>query len=259
MNYKYVRPQKLSSDLLWLCPVKAEGLVRVGGPHDGGYLVPQAIIDQSEGMLSYGLGEDWSFDTHWHHLKPSDPIYMHDGTGPEYYYEPRLRWQYDTFFHTLPHVRHYKQNVGPETLLNERVVSFTESVDRMGVDQVFIKMDIERGELPILNDIVANAHRITGIVIELHDCTVLGDQFKRSVETLKQAYKIVHFHGNNYVHYGENGLTDCIELTFIRKDLCPSDELRYEVHIDELDYSNVKGSVDPQYSFEPAGTITLNI
>ena len=47
---------------------------------DGGYLVPKSAVDHAQGLLSFGLGDDFTFDQDWHHLKPADPIHMYDAS-----------------------------------------------------------------------------------------------------------------------------------------------------------------------------------
>lgn len=241
---------KLEHNLLWLCPVRAEGLVRLGGHLDGGYVVPFNAILKADGLLSYGLGQDWSFDEAWANLKPGTPIHMYDGTNPQgsFAVEPKIK--YVNFFHKKPHIKHFYQNVGPTTEENGWVCGFDESVERIGVENVFVKMDIECGEFPIIDNMLANSDKIVGIVLELHQAIHNLARIKDVVERFKTKYKIVHMHGNTHTPMGENGLTDCIELTLIRNDLVPSDELRYDIHIPDLDYTNNLLMPDYEYYFE---------
>lgn len=250
-NFKYITEKKLDNSLLWLCPFKMDNLIRIGDHEDGGYVVPQAIVNKADALLSYGLGETFTFEMMWNAIKSNDTIHLYDGTGPEHYYKPHTEMMYDVFFGSDPKIRHFKQNIGPETVMEQRVLSFVESLDRVKAKNIFIKMDIERAEFPLIQDLVDNSKRIVGIAMEFHDTVVLHDRFKAAVEKLKEAYTVVHFHGNNYVPYGENGLTDCLEVTFVRKDLCKSKELRHRVYLEDADCSCRIGGVDPMYYFDP--------
>lgn len=241
---------KLDHNLLWLAPVKAEGLIRLGGHQDGGYVVPFNAILKAEGLLSYGLGQDWSFDEAWTNLKPGTPVHMYDGTGPQNSFAVEPKIKYINFFHKKPHIKHFYQNVGPTSTEDGFVCGFNESVGRIGVENIFVKMDIEFGEFPIINDIISNSNKIVGIVLEVHGAIANLARIKDVVERFKKEYKIVHVHGNTHTPAGENGLTDCLELTLIRKDLVESDELRYDIHIPELDYTNNLLMPDYEYYFE---------
>jgi hypothetical protein len=73
--------------------------------------------------------------------------------------------------------------------------------------------------------------------------------FETAVHELLQHYSLVHLHGNNHVDIGAEGLTDCLELTLIRKDLLSDAEPRTNFYIDGLDFSNVAGAEDYRYCF----------
>ena len=241
---------KLSDDLLWLCPTQADDLIRLGGHQDGGYVVPFNAIEEADGLLSYGLGQDWSFDEAWANLKPGTPIHMYDGTGPQNSFAVEPKIKYFGFFHRHPHIKHHFQNVGPVTTPDGHVCGFAESVERIGVDNVFVKMDIECGEFPIIDDIVSQHDKIVGIVIEFHQAIYNLPRIKEAVDKFKQYYKIVHLHGNTHTMIGQSGLTDCIELTLVRNDLALSDDLRRDVYLPHLDYTNNMLQQDVEFYFE---------
>ena len=46
----------------FLRPVAADDLVRIGSPHDGGYVVSQRMLEDAQFLLSFGLGENWAFE-----------------------------------------------------------------------------------------------------------------------------------------------------------------------------------------------------
>jgi hypothetical protein len=217
---------------------------------DGGYVVPFNTVLKANGLLSYGLGQDWSFDEAWANLKPGTPIHLYDGTGPQNSFAVEPKIKYSHFFYRKPHIKHFLQNVGPVTDSGGFVCGFDETMNRIGVENVFVKMDIECGEFPIIDNMIANSNRIVGIVLELHQATHGLARIKDVVERFKTKYRIVHMHGNTHTPIGNNGLTDCIELTLVRNDLVPGEQLRCEVHIPDLDYSNNLLMPDYEYYFE---------
>jgi hypothetical protein len=244
---------KLPSHLGWLCPVQAPDLVRLGDLMDGGYIVPQAVVDQADGLLSLGLGDNWSFDTAWHRLKPLDPIHLYDGTVTRDNLKITinvpvrknldLKATYDRFFTGT--VQHMVQNVGPA----EEQADMVDCLDRLSGQNIFIKMDIEGGEYALIESIMRNSSRIIGMAMEFHFCNAHRDIFQKAVTALQKEYVIVHLHGNNHVDIGPEGLTDCLELTLVRRDLCNITQIRTTCYLDGLDFSNVAGAEDFRYCF----------
>ena len=45
-----------------LLPIEIDDLVRIGRDNDGGYVLPQRIFNFCDGLLSYGINKDWSFE-----------------------------------------------------------------------------------------------------------------------------------------------------------------------------------------------------
>ena len=45
-----------------LRPIKFPDLVRIGRQNDGGYVVPRSILDSINVLVSFGVGDDWSFE-----------------------------------------------------------------------------------------------------------------------------------------------------------------------------------------------------
>jgi hypothetical protein len=241
---------KLPPELLWCCPIAVPDLIRLGGKMDGGYLVPQSVVEKSQGLLSFGLGDDFTFDQDWHTLKPTDPINMYDASVTRDSIQVSvnssarghldLKTMYDEFFQG--NRKHVNEFIGPN--------NFAEALDRIGVDQVFIKMDIESSEYNLIDTIVAHRDRITGIAMEWHQCEKRSAKWQEAVEKWQEHYAIVHLHGNNHVDPDYDNMFGCMELTHIRRDLVQGNELRKQIHIPELDYSNVSGREDYEYYFE---------
>ena len=62
---------------------------------------------------------------------------------------------------------------------------------------VFVKMDIEGAEYDVLPELLRDAPRMSGMVIEFHQCGQRWPEFARAMDTLQHAFAIVHIHGNN--------------------------------------------------------------
>ena len=60
----------------------------------------------------------------------------------------------------------------------EEVFDLTDKSD------IFLKIDIEGSEYRILDSILENQNRISGIAIEFHDCDLHLDKIKRFIDKL---------------------------------------------------------------------------
>lgn len=245
---------QLPERLNWLCPVTVPMLTRLGDFMDGGYVLPMSVIEKSQALLSLGLGDNWSFDSAWHRIKPTDAIHMYDGTvqrdtlaitiNPSVRGHLDIKAAYDEFFQG--NIKHYQENVGP----NQGQTSLSTCLTRLGSKDIFIKMDIEGGEYSLTAELINYRDHITGMVMEFHFCNSHREHFETAVRLLQEHYALVHLHANNHVDIGPEGLTDCLELTFVNKRLMPADaHPRKNFYIDGLDFSNVAGVEDYRYCF----------
>jgi hypothetical protein len=231
---------KLPYSLNCLVPSTIENPIRIGCNSDGGYIVPQTIVDMSDHLLSCGLGNNWSFESHWRKIKPNSTIHLYDGTVNHNSLIFYLRNQYQKFFSS--EAVHFKSNIGPYytalTMLTH-YTTFSSAIERLDSGNIFLKMDIEGGEYALLDDIIYFKDRIPGIVIEFHFLTVHRERFISAIYKLKEFYEIVHTHGNNSSGFDyKECISDCFEFTFVRKDLITNTDKRWNFYLHGLDFSN---------------------
>lgn len=232
-----------------LRPIAYEPLERIGAMADGGYVVDGRLIDSATGILSLGLGFEWTFDEAVRGRNPRAVIIGVDPSiSPELFSRMRRRswvkiilyrllgnakkiqrhqrWkmisiQYKRLFQGK--VQHLQKMVsaadGPETV---SIPTLLKMLPDASPHSVVVKMDIEGSEYGIIPDICDHASRISTLTAEFHDVTTLPQQFNEGISRLLQHFRIVHIHGNNYAPYSrEENFPDVVEITFIHEDLCP--------------------------------------
>jgi hypothetical protein len=201
-----------------LQPFRCESLIRLGKSHDGGYLVNSLDLNKTENLVSFGIGEDSSFEQD----------FLRKSISNCYSYDQSVRPDVLEKFK----ISHCQKNIG-----NQIGEQSTSQVFE-GLDKIFLKCDIESNEYDILNDLIQFSNRFTGIVIEFHDIATSNKFEVLSNFIAKIDQKLVHTHINNYMYYKTpNGIIpDVLELTFTgSKNINFDPELRLP-HI--LDMSN---------------------
>lgn len=232
--------KKLSSTLYFLAPIIVADLIRIGRDNDGGYVISEISMQRAQGLLSFGVNDDWSFDQHWHKHKPRDRIHAYDGTISPSRMTDTAKDSYRQFFGDR--AEHFPVNIASTSGLGQ--ASFDDTMLRMNRDDVFVKMDIEGGEWQLTDSILAYARNITGMVIEFHHTARLRELFCGTVRRYQECFDVIHIHPNTSCGYAEDGFPDVVEFTFLRRDLVEGDQRRSVCHIPGLDQPNIDGTDD---------------
>jgi hypothetical protein len=209
---------------------QAIDLVRIGRDNDGGYLVSLSDIKKSNLLIGLGIADDWSFESDF--VKYNDiKVIAYDAYTNFFFLLKRMFIQtirnplnfngvkklfsYKKFFRGKH--KHIKKFVGLKSS-NEIYCTFQEMINQTNNEKIFLKIDVEGSEYRFLDDIVANEEKITGIVIELHDCDIHLNEIEIFVKKLnKCGLNLVHIHANNYAPIRlDDGLPLVIELSFSR-------------------------------------------
>jgi hypothetical protein len=268
----------IPADLSFIAPSVVDDLIRVGGPHDGGYVLPKSVIAETEFLVSLGINDDWSFDEKFHRLNSGIPIHAYDfsiskkslmkrtletalkaclgkASIDELRRGIRAFLSYDEFFQGS--IRHFKERVfnradGPLDVTLDIVLARTKS------DRVFLKIDIEGDEYRLIDSILEASGQIVGMAIEFHNTDPLRMVFVSSIQRLQEHFEIVHLHANNYQGVAADGVPEAIEITFVRESGRRSSERRTSLPIPEVDSSNNPVRPDYRLRFVPANHITTD-
>lgn len=209
---------------------QATDLVRIGRNNDGGYLISLSDIKKSNLLIGLGIGDDWSFESDF--VKYNDiEVIAYDASlnfrfllkrmiietikNPLNFNYIKKLFSYKKFFRGKH--KHIKKFVGLNTS-NGMYCTFLEVLNEANNKNFFLKIDIEGYEYRFLDDIVANEEKITGMVIEMHDCDIHLNEIERFIKNLnKRSLYLAHIHANNFSPIRLNdGLPLVMELSFSR-------------------------------------------
>jgi hypothetical protein len=207
----------------------ATDLERIGSDNDGGYLVCKADVEKSDLLISFGVFDNWSFEEQFVQKKDVD-VFAYDASVSEKGFRKQFLKSFVTFnnpthtskrlktwlgyrkFFRRPNIHHIEKFVGFDST-DGRYCSMDEVLNVSSHRNIFLKIDIEGSEYRILDSLIANQERFTGLAIEFHDC----DLHTKAIEYFlsKFALKLVHIHANNYAPIRRDNLhPTTLELTF---------------------------------------------
>jgi hypothetical protein len=214
----------------------SSALIRVGGPKDGGYLVP----DDLEGVVSCfspGVATTASFELDLAGLGINSYLADFSVDGPPFQ-NPMFDFE--------------KKFIGVESddTMYVRLDDWVQSKHRVAGDLI-LQMDIEGAEWPILADVSQETlEKFRIIVIELHDLdqmmtSVSGSRVVESVfRKLRSRFWTVHLHPNNCcppTRYQGLDIPPVMEVTLLRKDRLKGLKTGDQVQIPHpLDAKNVQ-------------------
>ena len=252
-------------------PLATADLVRVGAAHDGGYVMPARIIPASDGLLSFGLSDEWEFEAAFH-AAGGKPVICFDHTVDARFWlqkavanaargtarldRRRLRRalrfaDYRKFFDG-ERCRHIRKPLG---YAGTGAIDLGEAMRVAGLEaNILLKMDIEGWEYRALDAILAHADRFTGIAIEFHDVDLHAERMVRFIGEAGASLVLVHFHANSHTRYGRGGQSIVVEMTFMsRRLLSPGEVLCHRpLPIAGLDAPNLPGEHEAPVAFEAA-------
>ena len=202
--------------------------LRVGQDYDGGYIICVIPNINYKMFISGGIEEDISFEEDFIKKHPNVKCFAFDGS-----------------INNLPNendkITFIKKNIGFEN--NEHSTNLHDIIDE--TDCVFVKMDIEGGEIPWIKSLSdEQMNKFEQIVMEFH--FPFSDNEIDVFDKINKNHYLVHFHGNNCCgvrsHNGVN-IPNVFECTYLHK--------KYFKDIPELNTDLIPGELDMENTRNP--------
>jgi hypothetical protein len=224
-------------------PRALDDLIRLGRENDGGYVLPKRVVDASEGLLSFGVSDDWEFEKAFLRQKRVNLVaFDHTVTGrfwakwllgnlvrgtltlkPEKLRRCYRLIDYKRFFDGKSR-RHVRKAIGYSA---SGAIDLSGALRESRLDEpIFLKMDIEGWEYRVLDELASRAKRFSGMAIEFHDTDLHRQRIEDFIEAVAADQALVHFHPNNFGARDNRGDSIVVEMTFANTSLISQSELR---------------------------------
>jgi hypothetical protein len=213
-------------------PKKNYDLLRVGRNNDGGYLVEKNSIKNSKTLISFGIGNDWSFESHFkshNNIK----IFAYDYSVNSFFWSRQsrdLQFLFNEFFSNK------NENYFFATKISKTGLKYLENISLEipdifnslefnlygGTKPIFFKIDIEGSEYRILDDLINYQKDIEGLVIEFHNVDLHLEKISKFLDNIN--LELCHIHANNFENLDKFGIPTTLELTFSKNPIKLNDD-----------------------------------
>ena len=259
-KYKFLKPN--------LC----RDLKRLGRNQDGGYVVSFNSAINSNYLISFGLGLDWSFELDYLEFNKKGKVLIYDHTiNFKTFLYPFIKClkRFLTFRKNIRDVRsRFNELLNYFTFINKKNVNYyRKKIDKVSskkeeslknilqknplIKKFILKVDIEGSEFNIIDEIINFSNNIDMLIIEFHDLDKQEKRFHKEILKLINHFDIIHIHGNNHCNLNNYGLPIAIELTLLNKSYnLEKIEEKISFPLRELDYPNNPELEDIKFTFK---------
>ena len=206
-----------------LKPTITQRLIRLGNVNDGGYVVDEESIVNSECIVSFGLNDDWSFESDIFNKFGKTSVVYDASVNQKFFIKSAIKlligghfklafsmatkyYSYNRFFKINTHIQ---KHVGP--FMDSHYTPPSDILRSYNKQNFFLKIDIEGDEYHLLDDILVNQDTCKGSVIEFHNASLNLDKIIAFYDNFDQ--HIVHINVNNYGNVTIENIPDIIEVT----------------------------------------------
>ncbi len=223
-------------------------LIRVGSQSDGGYVISNKIIRKADYLLSFGLGDNFRFETDLKKKNPKCKIYVYDHTINFFYWTKHFFYwlwksirfrKYLKFLTFINYVLFFKikKNKHHRIKISKINCSLAKTlqINKINHKKTILKIDIDGGEYSIINEI--KNYNFLGLIIEFENA---HQNMKKIINFVKnnKNLTIIHIHGNNFLPTIKN-IPQALEISFINTAFINKKLKNYRSYpIADLDFPN---------------------
>jgi hypothetical protein len=270
--------------LEFLKPLPIKNKIRLGSRWDGGYVVYKKALDQTDVLMTYGVGWDVAFEEDFNSLTGKE-VYMFDPTmfgkymldfktlkkhlsdiklpaATQYLHKIWKAWRKRK---ALKQRRVYFVNEGIAPAPREKYNTFDAHVKQLNLQgkRLLLKIDIEGREFNIFGQPAIYEHlgHVNQLILEIHNLKNRLRAVQQIFQRLSADFELIHVHGVNlvptFVLYGQSSeddvvVPDTIEVTFVKRELIdPADVLSEQIvyPVPGLDFPNNPDKKDLSLAF----------
>ena len=235
----YKKEIHLGKKYNFLRPIKQKNLFRLGNKSDGGYVMEKKTLTNASHLLSFGVGDNWSFEKDCLKINKKLQIYMDDHTidikvffrlfFKNFRRFITFRSSFNNIIETFKVLKNYlelksfskRKNIVyyPFKITNQSQNKYEKSINNelKNLKNVVIKCDVEGDEYGLFKYLFNDLKKIDMMVIEFHWVEKNFTKFKELIKKFQKSHSIIHFHVNNNSKYNQNKLPDFVEITFLIK------------------------------------------
>ena len=219
----------------FLIPKHKTKLVRFGSKYDGGYLINDNDIRNSDTLISLGIHDDWAFE---------DEIYKNSKIKNIILFDPETSYLLILKYLLISIVKFNFKKLKSNFLkfkeldnLKSYSTFFSQKFDKnlilkyMNSKNIIFKIDIEGDEYKDLEFILDHQEKINSLIIEFHDVAKNYNIIHKFITNFK--LNLIHTHVNTFSQKKDIS----IELSFSRYALL-SNEKWCQSDFDHIDFPN---------------------
>ena len=206
-------------------------IIRLGSNHDGEYFVCPNAVSKSQNLIGIGIETNWEFEKEFLKINPKVKVTTYDGQTNiflilKFFFKQilkilifKINWNllkrsflniFEYKYFLIKKLNFVNKNVG---LLSG--LSFEKIVE--GKKNIFLKIDIERSEYRILNQIINYREMLTGLAIEFHDYDLNKDRVHDFINKIEM--ELIHVHVNELGSISCDNTPIALEFSFSKYPL----------------------------------------
>jgi len=210
-------------------PSPESQLIRLGKKWDGGYIVDQRSVQKASRLISFGLNNDWSFESAFMKQNPVPASIFDHSVSKRVYlrnfiyhslldFSPVQAYRNLSAFFRYPFFSRANASIYESMLATPpvpRMIEFKKALQLSGhqeAESIFLKIDTEQWEYTILEDLIKAAPFISGLVIEFHRVDLHISLIKDFIARFPLS--LIYTRANNYGHVNPAQQPLLIECTF---------------------------------------------